>query len=134
MTFPFDFGFFPGTRGEDGDPLDVLVLMDAPAYPGCALKVRLLGVIEAEQSEKGSRSIRNDRLIAVAEGTTERGDLRSLKDVDPALVDQIESFFVNYNRLQGKTFKVHGCRGPRVAARRLKQAKANHRPEAGHRR
>src|SRR3954452_1294293 len=72
-SFPFDFGFIPGTRGQDGDPIDVLVLMDGPAYPGCLLTITLLGVIEAEQREPGGPRLRNDRLIALAEGSTERG-------------------------------------------------------------
>ena len=48
-VFPFDFGFLPGTVGGDGDPLDILVLLDEPVYPGCVVPVRLIGVIEAEQ-------------------------------------------------------------------------------------
>src|SRR5438876_43986 len=64
-AFPFDFGFLPDTMGQDGDPLDVLVLMDEPAFPGCLVPARLIGVIEAEQTEKG-KTERNDRLIAVA--------------------------------------------------------------------
>ncbi len=63
--FPFDFGSIPGTVGEDGDPLDALVLMDEPAFCGCLIESRLVGVIEAEQSEDG-KTERNDRLIAVA--------------------------------------------------------------------
>src|ERR687884_131195 len=62
--FPFDFGFVPGTRGEDGDPLDVLVLMDEPAFTGCVVACRLIGVIEAEQSTRDGQMERNDRLIA----------------------------------------------------------------------
>src|SRR5947207_11435270 len=65
-VFPFDFGFVPSTRAEDGDPIDVLVLMDAPVFPGCIVPSRLIGVIEAEQTEDGT-TIRNDRLLAVAE-------------------------------------------------------------------
>ena len=64
-VFPFDFGFVPSTRAEDGDPLDVLVLMDAPVFPGCIVPSRLVGVIEAEQTEDG-KTERNDRLLAVA--------------------------------------------------------------------
>ena len=62
-VFPFDFGFVPSTRADDGDPLDVLVLMDAPVYPGCIVPARLIGVIEAEQTEAGETE-RNDRLLA----------------------------------------------------------------------
>ena len=115
MAFPFDFGFFPGTSAPDGDPLDVLVIMDAPAYPGVIVPVRLLGVIEAEQSDGDKRPYRNDRLIAVAEGSTERGDLRRLSDLDDALMTQIETFFATYDRLTGKAFKPLGRHGPRRA-------------------
>jgi len=122
MSFPFDFGFFPRTRAADGDPLDVLVLMDGPAYTGCLVPVRLLGVIEAEQSEDGGEPIRNDRLIAVADGSTERGDLRSVRDFEPSLVEQLESFFVTYDRFDGKDFRILALRGPRRARTLLKAA------------
>ena len=63
-SFPFDFGFIPSTKGEDGDPLDVLVLTEEPAFVGCVLPALLIGVLEAEQTEKGE-TVRNDRLVAV---------------------------------------------------------------------
>src|ERR1700750_1623567 len=65
MLFPFDFGFIPSTLGEDGDPLDIMVLMDAPAHVGCLIDVRLIGVIKAEQTEDGKKET-NDRLLGVA--------------------------------------------------------------------
>src|SRR5205085_2446067 len=52
MSFPYDFGFLPATLGEDGDPLDVLLLMDQPAFCGCVVPARMIGVIEAEQTER----------------------------------------------------------------------------------
>ena len=64
MAFPYDFGFIPRTKAEDGDPTDVLVLMDEPAFPGCLLKCRLIGIIEGEQGD-GKRKKRNDRVVAV---------------------------------------------------------------------
>ncbi len=57
MAFPYDFGFLPSTKGGDGDPLLVLVLMDEPAFPGCVLKCRVIGVIEAEQGNKKKRNV-----------------------------------------------------------------------------
>lgn len=122
MSFPFDFGFIPGTRGQDGDPLDVLVLMDAPAYPGCIVTVRLLGVIEAEQEDDGV-SVRNDRLIALAEGSKERGNPRQLKDLGGGLLDQIEAFFGDYNRLRGRRFEPIARRGPQSARRLIEEAR-----------
>src|ERR1041385_7490412 len=62
-VFPFDFGFIPATLCDDGDPLDVLVLMDIPVFAGCLVPCRVIGVIEAKEKEKG-RVERNDRLIA----------------------------------------------------------------------
>src|SRR5580704_14703829 len=65
MMFPFDFGFIPSTLGDDGDPVDIMVLMDAPAHVGCLIDVRLVGVISAEQVEGGKKES-NDRLLGVA--------------------------------------------------------------------
>ena len=65
LVFPFDFGFIPGTQAADGDPLDILVLMDAPAVSGCVVPVRVLGAIEALQREGDSPPIRNDRLVGL---------------------------------------------------------------------
>lgn len=132
MTFPFDFGFFPGTRAADGDPLDVMVLMDAPAYPGVLVPVRLLGVLEARQSDGGGKPYRNDRLIAVAEGSTERGSLRRLGDLDDGLMAQITSFFETYAGFNDKTFEALANRGPRTA-RRLLEAATLTRADKGHR-
>jgi inorganic pyrophosphatase len=122
MSFPFDFGFFPRTRSADGDPLDVLVLMDAPAYPGVAVTVRLLGVIEGRQTEHHARPYRNDRLIAIADGSTERGDLHRLADMDHHLMTQISSFFETYAGLTGKAFEATSERGPKRARRLLDAA------------
>ena len=117
-SFPYDFGFLPSTRGEDGDPLDVLVLMDDPAFAGCLVPARLLGVIEAEQTERTGETMRNDRLIAVAADSITHRRLKSLGTLDGNLVDQIEHFFVSYNEIKGKQFKPIGRFGP-TRARRL---------------
>lgn len=64
MTFPYDFGFIPSTEADDGDPVDVLVLMDEPAFPDCLLKCRVIGVIQGEHGTKKSKE-RNDRVVAI---------------------------------------------------------------------
>ena len=114
-VFPYDFGFIPNTRGEDGDALDVLVLMDEPAFPGCLVASRLLGVIEAEQTETSGKTKRNDRLIAVASSSRTHGHLESLDDLNVKIVDEIEHFFVSYNAAKGKKFKPLGRSGPERA-------------------
>ena len=65
LTYPYDWDFIPSTKGEDGDPIDVLVLHDAATAAGLVLKCKIIGVLEVLQSEKGKKGIRNDRLIAV---------------------------------------------------------------------
>ena len=121
-VFPYDFGFIPNTRGEDGDELDVLVLMDEPAFTGCLVRSRLLGVIEAEQTEKGKTN-RNDRLIAVASNSRVDSDLKSISDMNPQLLDEIEHFFVSYNAAKGKKFKPLGRYGPERARRLVMRGK-----------
>lgn len=113
-VFPFDFGFVPSTRAEDGDPVDVLVLMDAPVFPGCVVPSRLVGVIEAEQTE-GGKTERNDRVLAVAANSATHRSIRELRDLSPDLVAQIEHFFVSYNEMKGKQFRVKRLAGKKRA-------------------
>ena len=128
-VFPFDFGYVPATRGEDGDPLDVLILMDEPAFVGCVVPARLIGVIEAEQTERDGKRERNDRLIAVATNSHNHHDLRSLKDVSDSLLDEIEHFFVSYNESRGKRFKPLGRFGPGRAEKLVRQGMKAHQSE-----
>lgn len=100
-VFPFDFGYVPSTRGGDGDPLDVLILMDEPAFTGCLVPAKLIGVIEANQTED-EVTTRNDRLIAVAADSRNHSHICFLGDLNPNLVHQIERFFVSYNETKGK--------------------------------
>ena len=107
-SFPYDFGFIPNTKGEDGDPLDVLVLMDEPAFPGCYLKARLIGSIEADQTEHNGDVEKNDRLIAVASESKTKKHINSIHDLDETLLHEIEHFFISYNEARGKKFKPMG--------------------------
>jgi inorganic pyrophosphatase len=121
MLFPYDFGFVPSTQAEDGDPIDVLLLMDSPAFPGCVIQSRLIGVIEGEQTEDG-KTERNDRLLAVANENHTYSEINDVDDLNQQLLKELGQFFVNYHRLHGTKFKVLGTKGPKQAARRLDQA------------
>jgi inorganic pyrophosphatase len=103
-SFPFDFGFIPSTLGEDGDPLDVLVLLDTSVVMGCVLTVRLIGVIEAEQRERNGKCVRNDRLLSVATRARTHAHIHAADDLRPDLMAEVEEFFAHYNRLSGKEF------------------------------
>lgn len=114
-SFPFDFGFVPSTVGGDGDPLDVLVLMDEPAFAGCLVRTRLVGVIEAEQTERDGETTRNDRLIGIAADSRLHTRVRTLESIGTTLLEEIEHFFVSYNQIKGKEFKPLGRFGPERA-------------------
>src|ERR1700680_2368107 len=105
MAFPYDFGFIPSTRAEDGDPTDVLVLMDEPAFPGCLLKCRPIGIIEAEQGKK-DKSERNDRIIAIEQANHSCAHVKHIDDLGKKFVKELEEFFVNYHQLSGKEYRI----------------------------
>jgi inorganic pyrophosphatase len=103
FSFPFDFGFIPNTKGGDGDPLDVLVLMNKSAEPGCLIECRVIGAILGNVREDGKK-FRNDRILAVPAYEEAYDRIQSIKDLKPHSVTQIENFFISYNRGKGKAF------------------------------
>lgn len=121
-VFPFDFGFVPNTLGGDGDPLDVLLLMEESAFAGCLVRARVIGVIEAEQTERDGETTRNDRLIAVASESRTHRDINSLRDLNDQLIAEIEHFFVSYNEIKGKEFAPLGRFGPERARKLVQEA------------
>ena len=119
MAFPYDFGFVPSTKAEDGDPVDVLVLMDEPAFPGCLLKCRGVGGIEGEQRTK-KKSERNDRVVAVEMENHSYAHVKHVKDLGKKFVRELEEFFVNYHELSDSEYRILDVRGPNEAQRRIK--------------
>ena len=122
MTFPYDFGFVPSTEADDGDPVDVLVLMDEPAFPGCVLSCRPIGVIEGEQEGK-KRNERNDRIIAVERDAYSWADVKTVDNLGKEFCRELEEFFVNYHKLTGKQYRVLALKGPDQAKKLVKSGK-----------
>ena len=85
-VFPYDFGSVPGTRAADGD---VLVLLDAPTFPGCLVTVRLIGGLAAQQTQ-GGKTIRNDRLVGAPQTPTHEAAFQHLDELGPACLDELE--------------------------------------------
>jgi|SRR5215510_4240620 len=100
-VFPFDFDYIPSTEGDDGDALDILVLMDDPVFTGCLVPAKLIGVLVAEQTED-SATMRNDGLIGVAAESRNHSNVRFIGDLNSNLVPEIERFFISYNETKGK--------------------------------
>lgn len=124
MNFPLDFGFIPGTLAQDGDPLDVLVIGDEPSAVGCLANIRILGVIEAEQTERNGRVVRNDRIVARIAASITYRHAAHIDDLGQQFVDHLGQFFVNYNELKQKAFKVLRTAGPDRAAMLILDAAA----------
>jgi inorganic pyrophosphatase len=122
MTFPYDFGFVPSTEADDGDPIDVLVLMDEPAFPGCVLSCRPIGVIEGEQGDKKDKE-RNDRIVAIEQDAHSWEDIKTIDDLGKQFVRELEEFFVNYHKLTGKQYRVLGLKGPDQARKLVKSGR-----------
>jgi inorganic pyrophosphatase len=122
MVFPFDFGFIPDTKGQDGDPLDVIVLSEFHSFPGCVVECRIIGAITAEQSEK-KKKIRNDRFLAIPEQGKIFKKVNSIEDLPRQIMDELEQFFKNYNEIEGKIFQPLERLNAKEAAKLLKQNK-----------
>jgi inorganic pyrophosphatase len=118
MAFPYDFGFIPSTLAEDGDPTDVLVLMDEPAFSGCLLKCRIIGVIEGEQGE-GKKTNRNDRIVAIEQMNHSYAHIKRIDDLGKKFVKELEQFFVHYHQLTGKEYRILDVKGPGAAQKRV---------------
>jgi inorganic pyrophosphatase len=92
--------------------------MDEPAFPGCLLRCRLVGVIEGEQGKK-KKAVRNDRIVAVEVENHSYGHVKNIEDLGKEFVEELEEFFVNYHALSGKKYRILDVRGPKEAARRV---------------
>jgi inorganic pyrophosphatase len=106
LVFPFDFGMIPGTKGEDGDPLDIIVISEGSTFPGCLVDCRIIGGLKAEQTERNGHKVRNDRFIGIPDVSQLYSDIHTLEELPQVLIDQLEAFFKNYNEQAGKKFKV----------------------------
>jgi inorganic pyrophosphatase len=95
MTYPGDYGYVEGTLGEDGDPLDALVLVSDPTFPGCRIRVRAIGVFHMSD-EKGP----DEKILCVPLGDPFFERVRDIYDVNGELRDEIEHFFQRYKDLE----------------------------------
>jgi len=121
LAFPHDFGFIPSTLGDDGDPLDVLLFLDHGVPPSTVVTARLIGVLEIRQrTRQESKWKRNDRFFAVATHAHDHQHLKTLADLRPRLIEEIEAFFTHYAGLEGKQLEVLARKGPRRAEKLVK--------------
>jgi inorganic pyrophosphatase len=122
-SFPYSFGFIPSTLGEDGDPLDVVLFMDEPAEPGTVVPCRLAGMLEATQTERGKKAVRNDRLLAIGLESPQYTKYRDIGDFSSIVLEELERFFTFYNEQDGKVFKTKRQRGKEAARKAVEKGR-----------
>ncbi len=104
ICFPLDFGFIPHTKAEDGDPMDILVFMDEPGFPGILVECMVVGIIAAEQ-EKDNKMIRNDRVVGVAIESSTYANIKSITDISESFLHELSRFFEIYHKEEGNIYK-----------------------------
>jgi len=104
MVFPYAFGFIKGTKGEDGDPVDAMIISTETYFTGCHLEARPIGALLAEQTEKGKK-IRNDRYFFVPDNELHFQHIESIRDFGREHNEQLRDFFINYNKAAGRIFR-----------------------------
>jgi inorganic pyrophosphatase len=111
--YPADYGFIDNTLGEDGDPLDALVLLEEPTFPGCLVRCRAIGMFHM-RDEKGG----DDKVLCIPSGDPRMESFQDLEDVSPFYRLEIQHFFETYKDLEpGKSVEDAGW-GDRAAAER----------------
>lgn len=120
VTFIFDLGLIKGTRVEDGDPLDITVISEGYAFPGCLVDCRVIDALQAEHNERNGDKVRNDRFIGIPEVSHLFSEIRTLEEMPETITSQLEAFFKNDNEQAGKNFKVTARLNAGEAAKILK--------------
>ena len=111
VSYPFDWGFIPSTRADDGDPLDAMLLWDVPSYPGVVIQCRAIGVLQVEQNRTNndpSVRIRNDRILAIPVDARREHGVTSLNALPERLRQELEQFTNAATALEGKDVRVVG--------------------------
>ncbi len=123
LSWPYDYGFIPRTKGDDGDALDMLALMDEPTFPGCILTVRMLGAFQIEKD-----GTQNDRyvtcLLPGKEASLSTDGYETLDDLPAQLLSELETFLTIYSAERGHEIRVRARIGARQAYRRVKASLA----------
>ncbi|NEO27405.1 MAG: inorganic diphosphatase, partial [Kamptonema sp. SIO4C4] len=103
VQYPYDYGFIPNTLADDGDPLDGMVLIDQPTFPGCVIPARPIGMLE--MIDDGDR---DEKLLCVPEDDPRFSQVASLENVAQHRLDEISEFFKTYKNLEGKKTEILG--------------------------
>jgi inorganic pyrophosphatase len=118
-SYPYDWGFVPSTRAQDGDALDAMVYHDVPTYPGIIIPSKPIGLIRLVEKDKGEGWKRNDRLIVVPADEKRWDDATAL---EKQVQEELAQFFVNVVMMTDKKVRVEGWEGPKAARAVIERA------------
>ncbi|MEX2054147.1 MAG: inorganic diphosphatase [Candidatus Colwellbacteria bacterium] len=122
VQYPGDYGEIPDTLGEDGDPLDAIIINRFPTFPGCRVPARIIGVLEMIDSGD-----KDEKLIAVPEGDQDFSEWKDIGDVPQSVKDEIKEFFSTYKNLEpGKVVEVKEWGNVKDAKKILENAQERH--------
>lgn len=120
VHYPGDYGFIPSTLSDDGDPLDVLVLVDAPSFSGCLQHVRPIGVLEMLD-----QGVLDEKILAVGKSNPRYADVWNYSEIYPHMLKEITHFFSIYKDLEGKRVEIQGWHDAAHARERVLKAVEN---------
>ena len=121
MHYPGDYGFIPGTLASDGDPLDILVMVDEPSFPGVMIAARPVGLLDMVDQEEPDQKV-----LAVPNRNPRFDQIQSIDGVFPHNLREIEHFFAIYKELEGKHTKMRGWRGVEEAREMIRKAREDY--------
>jgi inorganic pyrophosphatase len=122
LVYPCDWGIVPGTRGDDGDPLDAMVYWDGASYPGMALGCRVLGVLNVQQRNASTRRVeRNDRFFVAPVSAPRQAGIESVLSLSPRIRSELELFFLHAVAFEDKALRILGWQGPDEALRAIRK-------------
>ncbi len=118
LHYPGDYGFIPGTLADDGDPLDVLVLVQQPSYPGVMIEIRPVGVLNMVDSNENDQKV-----LAVPNRNPRYDQIHTMDQIFAHVRREIEHFFSIYKELEGRVTTMEGWGGPREARKAIQEAR-----------
>ena len=121
LTYPYDWGFVPSTKADDGDPIDIMIVHDAATFPGLVMACRIIGILQIEQTA-GGKSERNDRLFAVPRRSHSEQGLRDVRELSKPVRQELEKFFIATEELEDKKLEILGWKGPKAGLQAINDA------------